>query len=145
MLNPAGGNMRLVRRLSLLGTSIVALAAFACNDPARPADAPATSGLVVIPKTPPSIRGVITSAAPDGGSTLDGVRGSVRVESGHPEPGSYDKAVVAWDSATRIARRDGTPAAADELARGVTVSVWFTGPVRESYPVQAVAGLIVVE
>ena len=138
--------MRLFRRLSLLGTSIVALAAFACNDPARPAqDAQATAGLVVIPKTPPNIRGVITSAALQGGSTLADTRGSIRVESGHPDPGSYDKAVVAWDDATRIARRDGTPAAPDELAKGVTVSVWFTGPVRESYPVQAVAGLIVVE
>ena len=137
--------MRLVRRLGLIGTSIVALAAFACNEPSRPADAQAASGLVVIPRTPPSIRGVITSAALDGRSTLAGIRGSVRVESGHPDPGSYDKAVVAWDASTRIARRDGTPAAPDELARGVTVSVWFTGPVRESYPVQAVAGLIVVE
>ena len=138
--------MRLARRLGLLGTLVVALAAFACNDPARPADdAQAAAGLVVIPKSPPSIRGVITSAALDGGSTLAGIRGSVRVESGHPEPGSYDKAVVAWDGSTRIARRDGMPAAPDELAKGVTVSVWFTGPVRESYPVQAVAGVIVVE
>jgi len=138
--------MRLARRLGLLSLSVVALAAFACSEPARPADVDqAAAGLVLIPKTPASIRGVITSASLEGGTTLAGARGSVRVESAHPEPGSYDKAVVAWDGETRIARRDGTPATADELAKGVAVSVWFTGPVRESYPVQAFARLIVVD
>jgi hypothetical protein len=138
--------MRLVRRFSLLGTSIVVLAAFACNDPARPADdVQAATGLVVIPTTAPSIRGVVTSAANGGGSTLAGISGSILVEATARPASGYDKAVVAWDAETRIARRDGTPVAADELAKGVSVSVWFTGPVRESYPVQAVARLIVVE
>ena len=138
--------MRLVRRLGLLSLSVVALAAFACNDPARASGTDqAAAGLVVIPKTPASIRGVIASAANEGGTTLADARGSVRVESAAPEPGSYDKAVVSWDANTRIARRDGTPVTPDELAKGVTVSAWFTGPVRESYPVQAFARLIVVE
>lgn len=138
--------MRLVGRLSLLAVTLVALAAFTCNDPARPADGDqAAAGLVVIPATDPSIRGVITSATHQGGSTLADVRGSIRVEAPAPAAGSYDKAVVAWDAGTRIARRDGTRVTADELANGVTVSAWFTGSVMESYPVQARARLIVVE
>ena len=140
--------MRLVRRLSLLGITIVALAAFACNDPARPTneDQAAVAGLVAIPVAAPSIRGVVTSAAGRGGTTVADARGSIRIEATATPPASgYDKAVVAWDASTRIARRDGTPLTADALVQGVTVSAWFTGPVMESYPVQARARLIVVE
>lgn len=142
--------MRLIRRLSLLGSAIVALAAFACNDPARPAgeDRAAAAGVIAVPTTAPSIRGVITSVAHQGGSTLADVRGSIRIEApapAAPPATGYDKAVVTWDGRTRLARRDGTPATADALAEGVTVSAWFTGPVMESYPVQARARVIVVE
>ena len=37
-----------------------------------------------------------------------------------------------------------TKASPDELRDGVAVKVWFTGPVAESYPVQATAGTVVI-
>ena len=138
--------MRLVRRLSLLGTSIVALAAFACNDPARPSEPMGDAQLSVLAGTKPYIRGVITQATVNGGATLDQATGGFRVEE---KPGAEDgaKAGVSWTGATtRIVRRhDGRTATPDELAVGVTVSVWTTGIERRSLPPQVDARLIVVE
>ena len=140
--------MRLVRRYSSpalkAGLFVVALAAFACNDPSRPADNPDIAH-TTIPTAVPDIRGVITSASVTGGASLSESRGRVLVEAVPGEPSGSAKAMVSWTGTTRIFRRDGTPVTADELAKGVTVSVWFTGPVAESYPVQARARVIVVE
>jgi hypothetical protein len=58
---------------------------------------------------------------------------------------------IAWvdvTSSTRIlARHEGrtSRASAAELAVGARVWVWFTGSVRESFPVQATGGTIVIE
>lgn len=58
---------------------------------------------------------------------------------------------IAWvfvTPGTRILVRSGgetTRGTAADLAVGTRLHAWFTGPVRESYPVQADAGTILVE
>ena len=127
--------------------SIAALAAFACNDPARPPeDAAAAAARAGIPSSAPYIRGRVTAATVEGGATLAEATGSVRVETDPSKTSDSPKAVASWSGATtRILRRDGTTVTPDELVRGVTVSVWITGPVLESYPAQVRAVVIVVE
>ncbi len=58
-----------------------------------------------------------------------------------------DKYVVTITEATNIFRQDGesyTEAAFDSLEAGQTVAIWFSGPVKESYPMQVDAGQIVI-
>jgi hypothetical protein len=71
---------------------------------------------------------------------------SVRVETPGPRlPGREDKAVVFFGASPDIRWRDGRSASRADLVPGKVVSVWITGPVRESYPVQVDATVIVVE
>lgn len=62
--------------------------------------------------------------------------------------GTVDRASVRVTPSTRIlvgAGPETTDGAVRDLVTGVTVRVWFTGPVAESYPVQATAGTVLVE
>lgn len=91
----------------------------------------------------PDIRGVITSISAGSGD----VTGSVRIEGAIAQDTEYDKAVVRVEDDTKIYRRSGeqlTEATFAGLAVGQTVEAWFTGPVAESYPVQAKASQIVI-
>lgn len=89
-----------------------------------------------IPDDAPSILGVVTMReAPD----------RIRVETDPGAASGSDKAVVTLTRATRILHRDGRSADGSDLGVGREVSVWFAGPVRESYPVQADAGTMVIE
>ena len=61
------------------------------------------------------------------------------------DPGSgssVDRASVRVTADTIVWTADGVRGAAADLAAGAQVAVWFTGPVAESYPVQATAGVI---
>ena len=76
------------------------------------------------------------------------VLGSILVEEDPAQPYGSAKDRITLTIETRIFRqhgRDLQPATAAELALGQTVRVWYTGPVAESYPRQAVAGSIVIE
>lgn len=80
-----------------------------------------------------------------------GIRGSIeRIESGHTPPrflvsGAAWVEVTGdtklWERAGGDLRRIGYEA----LQVGDSVHVWYSGPVRESYPVQAVGGTVIVE
>lgn len=83
----------------------------------------------------PSIRGTITA--------VDG--GSIRVEEVPGEESGGAKAIVRVGRETAIRRAGGPAATAADLDVGGRVSVWFRGPVAESYPVQAAAGAIEIE
>ena len=99
------------------------------------------TGSETLPTTDPSIRGTVTRVGPDEPRT-------VLVEEKPGEESGSNKASVRLTGETRLLRRSGEAvqrAALEDLAVGQTVSVWFTGPVRESYPVQADAGTIVIE
>lgn len=111
------------RTLPLLLAAVVALPALAgCAKP-----------------EPPDIRGKITHFAeiPNGVAIL--VEGKVA------EGTTYDKASVTVNKATEVVREGkDDDVGIKALSAGQTVEVWFTGPVAESYPVQAAAEKVVI-
>lgn len=91
----------------------------------------------------PDIRGVITSITNGSGDVI----GNVRIEGAIDQDTAYDKAVVRVESDTRIFRQAGNAmmeVTFADLTEGQEVVAWFTGPVAESYPVQAKASQIVI-
>ena len=108
-----------------------------------------------LPDKHANIKGVVTSVrpfAPRDQTPTDQV-GALRVEE-FPDrqvgdqglPTGGDKAAVTVTTDTRILRQTAGAlerAAFDDLATGQQVAVWFSGPVAESYPVQATAATIV--
>ena len=71
--------------------------------------------------------------------------GRLRIEADPRAVSGSAKAVVSLTLASRVLHRDGRAASAGDLTVGRTVSAWFTGPVRESYPVQAEASVVMLE
>jgi hypothetical protein len=94
-----------------------------------------------IPDAPASIAGRVTNVQQSGGGV-----GTVRVEARPEETAGSAKAVVRITQGTTVvgASVSGT-AGFTALRAGQWVRVWFVGPVRESYPVQANAGTIVID
>ena len=88
------------------------------------------------PLATPSITGTVTTVGP--GRTF-------RVEVDPAASAGSDKAQVSVRDEVRILDRSGHARTFDDLRAGAIVSVWFFGPVAESYPVQANAGTIVIE
>lgn len=92
------------------------------------------------PAGPPSIEGRIT-AVNRAGERI----GSIRVEANPSDSSGSAKAVVTITQNTEIVRADSTHANFHDLSNGQWVRVWFTGPVRESYPVQADADRVQID
>ncbi|MCH7483818.1 MAG: DUF3221 domain-containing protein [Chloroflexi bacterium] len=91
----------------------------------------------------PDIRGVITSISDGAGDVI----GSVRIEGAIDQDTGYDKAVVRAESDTKVFRQSWEQLIETtfaDLTVGQTVEAWFTGPIAESYPVQAKASQIVI-
>lgn len=112
------------RRWPTLGLAI----AMACAPSAAP-----------MPGSPPSIEGRITAL-----TRIAEGRGTIRVEAVPEESAGSAKAVVTIAAGTEIRRRDAAASWAS-LDSGQWVRVWFTGPVRESYPVQADAAFVQID
>jgi beta-N-acetylhexosaminidase len=96
-------------------------------------------------QTNPAIRGSITSRNASNGQ--GGLVGSILVEGNLENDTQFDKASIAITSETQIfeqVEQQRQPATFEALQIGQTVEAWFTGPVAESYPVQAVASDIVI-
>jgi beta-N-acetylhexosaminidase len=93
-----------------------------------------------VPSSAPSIEGRVTAVDRQG----EGI-GSIRVEANPAEASGSDKAVVYVTQSTDIVRGDSARVSLAAVARGQWVRVWFTGPVRESYPVQADAALVQID
>lgn len=87
------------------------------------------------PRTTPSIIGQVTAIALP----------TIVVEEKPTEPHGSAKARVRITDGTQVLRRGEGVVGATELRVGQQVKVWFTGPVMESYPLQATAGVIVIE
>lgn len=87
------------------------------------------------PCTPPSIIGQTTAIALP----------MIVVEEKPTEPHGSAKARVRITDGTKVLRRGEGVVSAAELRVGQQVKVWFTGPVMESYPLQATAGVIIIE
>jgi beta-N-acetylhexosaminidase len=94
------------------------------------------------------IRGAVTAVNPaDAGAKQRGLLGSVRIEGAKEKTTEYDKAVVRVTAKTKIERVKGKGRAAagfNDLKKGAKVQAVFTGPVAESYPVQATAKEILI-
>lgn len=90
----------------------------------------------------PDIRGHITTLTPGTGDTI----ATLLVEGAIEPDTTYDKASVRVTEDTKLYKTtpDGVVELDRELAEGDFVSVWFEGPVAESYPVQARAGQVTV-
>jgi hypothetical protein len=125
------------------------------DQPAPPAGAPYISGAVtsVTPFTPITEDcvdgsdldpdGSVSSDDPPICSPDDGPQGSILVE----ELPDGNKASLTIAQTTGIWREtaDGVePAAFTDLAEGQTVAAWVSGPVAESFPVQATADDVVI-
>ncbi len=98
-------------------------------------DPSVTDAASAIPRTTPSIVGQVTAIALP----------TIVVEEKPNEPHGAAKAGVRITDSTRVSRRGKGVVGVTELRVGQQVSVWFTGPVMESYPLQATAGVIVIE
>ena len=99
-----------------------------------------TSSAPRAPAGPPSIEGRVT-ALNRAGERI----GSIRVEANPSDSSGSDKAVVTITQGTEIVRADSTRADFNALSTGQWVRVWFIGPVRESYPVQADAARVQID
>jgi beta-N-acetylhexosaminidase len=93
-----------------------------------------------LPSEPPSIAGRVTAVDLETGPT-----GVIRVEANPEDSAGSDKAVVRVTAATTVRAPGPATLESAEIRVGQWVRVWFTGPVRESYPVQADAGTIVID
>ena len=96
----------------------------------------------VLPDSAPGIRGVITKSDSTAGSRF------ILVEENPGDTTGSQKASVRFNDQTKIYRRSGSSLekiGRADLANGKKVSVWFEGPVAESYPVQGSAAVVVLE
>jgi beta-N-acetylhexosaminidase len=87
----------------------------------------------------------VTAAADD--LKKQGILGTVLVEGDKDKTVSYDKASVRITDKTKIEKLDGKErkeAKFDDIKKGAVVEATFTGPVAESYPVQAAAKSILI-
>lgn len=112
-----------ITTLTIAG-SLLALAACRTNSPVEQGGA--------------DIRGRITGIIPSKDGS-PGIAGFVRVEGTRDSTTRYDKASITVTDSTSITRADGARGAFADLHDGDSVEASFTGPVRESYPVQATA------
>jgi hypothetical protein len=88
-----------------------------------------------VPSEAPSIRGTITSRT----------QTAILVEEDPAQRSGSAKASAQLNAKTTVSRADGRSAGQDDLKPGQVVSVWFTGPVAQSYPVRGTAARIVIE
>lgn len=113
--------MRSVMALTLAVT-------FACSTP--PAPSVAVKGA-----EPADLRGYLTRVSTD----------TVLVEEKPGETSGSSKASVRITNETAIVDASGARLGVADLKEGQLVSVWFTGPVAKSYPVQVNASKIMIE
>jgi hypothetical protein len=121
-------------RRALLAGALALLGAVGCSPSSRKDDMQGRGD--AIPTSSPDIIGTVTAT--------DGER--IRVEENPLDrSGSAKASVRLVRGETRILRRSGAGANAEDIRQGSRVAVWFVGPVMESYPVQAKGGVVVIE
>ena len=129
-----------MRRLRSAAAALVLGLAAACSAPGDPEGGGSLN--LGVPREGADIIGEVTQAEVSGEVTR------LLVEQVPTRSAGYPIAWVFVTPATRILVRSGgqtTRGTAADLAVGASIQAWFTGPVRESYPVQADAGTILVE
>ena len=95
-----------------------------------------------------SIRGMAASiSAASDEQAKAGVLGELLMEGKKDKDTEYDKAIVKVTKSTKIFKMVGgdlKPATFDDLKAAGKMEIQFTGPVAESFPVQAKAGKIII-
>ncbi len=95
-----------------------------------------------LPKREPDIRGVITRSDTSAKQVV------ILIEEHPSDTAGSAKARVRLTEGTKLWSGDAEGlrrVGVEELTVGRTVRAWFDGPVAESYPVQATAGVVVLE
>lgn len=114
---------RHIAKLGVLGVVVCALVLVGCTGK--------------MPTTDPAIRGTIQSVS----RTESGI-GAVLIAGPLADGTTLDKAMLSITDKTRVLSAAGEELEPDVLEAGMRVEAWITGPVRESYPVQADADVI---
>lgn len=129
------GALAALAALALLGAAVVGGCGGAtAAQPASPSPSAPPSGVA-------DITGVVRDVTPGG----DAGTAVLLVVADPDVVSSVDRASVRVTTQTAVWAPPGADVAAptlDDLAVGQRVAVWFTGPVAESYPVQATAGAV---
>lgn len=103
---------------------------------------------VALPTREPEVRGVVTAVTPaDAGETGSERLGTLRVEANPADSSGSAKWVLTITGNTIVLMRPGEmtePASFQRLVIGQRVDAWVTGPVAESYPMQATASHLLV-
>lgn len=143
----SGGNTRRegedqvrMKRLTVMLALVACLAAPGCSSAPGEPDAPGLSASV--PAQSADIIGDITQV-----EQADG-RIRILVEQIPTRSAGYPIAWISVNRGTDVVQRAGgavTRGSSRDVATGMRVQVWFTGPVAESYPVQATAGTLLIE
>ena len=128
--------------LSIILWALAFLSLFACATSSSVDTTNTTDPVPVLPAEQPGIRGVITKADSTAGSSY------ILVEENPNDISGSNKASVRINDQTKIYRRSGSvieKTGEPALTSGKKVSIWFEGPVAESYPVQGTAAVVVLE
>jgi Protein of unknown function (DUF3221) len=115
------------------GPRLLLLLALGCAGPGS-RSYPDKGASDVVTSEAPSIQGTVTQKSP----------GRILIEEEPLDSSRSAKASVRLTSSTRVLR-GGEPARTEDLREGQRVSVWFDGPVLQSYPVQATASAVRIE
>ena len=113
----------------------VLLVAFGCAGPSSRSLRPDRDAEDLVATEAPSIQGTVTRRSQD----------RILVEEEPLDSSGSAKASVRLTGNTSVLRSSGNPAARSDLAVGQKVSVWYSGPVMESYPVQATAAAVRID
>lgn len=116
------------------GPRLLLLLALGCAGPGSQSY-PGQGGSDGSTNEPPSIQGTVTQKLSD----------RLLIEEEPLDSSGSAKASVQLTPSTRILRIEGDRGARDDLRKGQRVSVWFDGPVRQSYPVQATAKAVRID
>jgi hypothetical protein len=133
-----GVYMRPTREALAALAALLVLVAVAVGGCGGPTAQPAPSATAP-PSTPADITGTIHDLSTDSGRTV-----LLVVDDGAMK-GTLDRASVSVTADTVIWLLKGGRGTAADLGAGQMVSVWFDGPVAESYPVQGTAGTIEIQ
>ncbi len=127
--------MTITRAAMLLVATLIGCAP-ATQQPPDPVSGSGGKVTTTVPVEPPSITGTVTGIGPGG---------TLRIESNPGEESGSAKAQVRVPEGVPIFERSGDLRRFEDIRQGQIVSAWFTGPVAESYPVQATASVLVIE
>ena len=127
------------RALTALAVLAVLAAAVVGGCGGATAAQPASPSPSAPPSGPPDITGTVKDVTiSTGGDSLP----VLLVVADRGSTSSVDRASVRVTKDTAVWTAQGVRGTAAGLAEGELVAVWFTGPVAESYPVQAAAGVV---